>query len=273
VANALSLALEIFGLATVVALGCSFILTWLGRKLTPAAHSGYFIPPGAVALGFFAGYAMLPRDWAPFIPGQNQPWQWLPYAGLVAAILASSFAPEAKSQAWKFAIIPAAAITAIYLTPSWPVFGLGPEKLRWVLLVYLLLIGVPLQHLPARLLNRSFAALLAVVAAITAIATGAMVSSRLAQLAAIAAGALAGTCVAGSFGAKSSDAPLRSLIPVFSILVGGIAWIACVEPDPPQTITLGLPLIPLAVCLVPSISRMKSHLSSSLCCDRSSKRY
>src|SRR5207244_4034708 len=97
-----------------------------------------------------------------------------------------------------------------------------------------LAIGVPLQFLPAWLLNQSIAALMAVVAALLAIATGAMVSSRLAQLAAIAAGALAGTWLAGFLGAEASDESARSLIPVFSVLVGGTAWIACVEPDPPQ---------------------------------------
>ena len=34
---------------------------------------------------------MLPRNWAGFRPDHQQPWTWLPYLGLMAAIFAAVF--------------------------------------------------------------------------------------------------------------------------------------------------------------------------------------
>jgi len=250
--------MEIFGLAAITALVASLAIAWSARRLTPAKGSGYFIVPCAVAIGFFAGYAALPRDWAGFIPAANQRWQWLPYGGLMAALFAVGCPPAPKSQAWKFAVIAAAPIAAAYLTPNWPVLGLAREKLRWILLIYLMLVGVPLQYLPARVVNRVLLGVLAAAAALAAVATGAMVSSKLAQLAAIAAGALAGSWIAGRFSTKRGGLPGQSVIPVYAVVVGGLAWSACVEPDPPQLGLLAIPLIPLVLWFIPLVSRVKT---------------
>jgi len=250
----LSLGLEIFGLAAVAAFVASLALAWTVRRIMPASASGYFIVPCAVAIGFVAGYAVLPREWAGFIPEENQRWQWLPYGGLMAALFAVGCPPGPRSQAWRFAVIAAAPIAAFYLTPKWPVFGLAQQKLRWIMAVYLLLVGVPLQYLPARLLDQGLLALMTAAAALTAVATGAMVSSKLAQLAAIAAGGLAGNWVAGLLSAKRGGLPGQSVVPVYAVLVGGIAWIACVEPDPAQACLLVIPLGPVVLWIVPLLS-------------------
>jgi len=250
VKEALDLALEIFGLAAAGALVASLAVAWMARRITPARASGYYIAPCAVAIGFFAGYVVLPREWAALIPDPNQRWQWLPYGGLMAALFAVGCPPAPKSQAWRFAVIAAAPIAAYYLTPNWPVFGLPQQQLRWALVMYLLLVGVPLQYLPARLLDQELLAAMAAAAALTAVATGAMVSSKLAQLAAIAAGGLAGSWIAGLLGGKRGQLPGQSVVSVYAVLVGGIAWLACVEPDPPKLALLAIPLAPLALWIV-----------------------
>src|SRR2546421_7006728 len=104
-ANAISLAWEIFGLAAGASLLASFALAFLGTRLTPLYHGAYWINPCAVAFSFFAGYAVLPRDWASLIPQQGQPWQWLPYGGVAAAVLSGVVAIQTKSHAWRFAVL------------------------------------------------------------------------------------------------------------------------------------------------------------------------
>ena len=123
-AEALSLALDIFGLAAGAALITALVLAWAARRIMPPRRSGHFIGPCAAAIGFFAGYAIFPRDWAGFRPDHQQPWTWLPYLGLMAAIFAAAFPPSRRSQAWKFVLIVVGPIAAMYLTPNWPVFGL-----------------------------------------------------------------------------------------------------------------------------------------------------
>jgi len=260
--QALDLALDIFGLAAAAALVVSLALAWAARRLTPPRWAGHYIVACAVAVGFVAGYALLPRNWAAWKLDATQPWTSLPYLGLMAAIFAAAFPPAPRSQSWKFVLVAVGPIAAVYLTPNWAVFGLAREKARWILLAYLLLVGVPLQYLPARLANHALPAILAVAAAMAALVSGAMVSIRFAQLAATAAGALAGSWIAALLSPKPG-LPGKNVVPVYTVLVGGIAWIACVEPDPPQTGSLVIPLIPLALWLVPLVSRIATGRSAA----------
>jgi hypothetical protein len=89
------------------------------------------------------------------------------------------------------------------------------------------------------------------------VATGAAVAVRFGQLAAIAAGGLAGTWIAGLLSAKRGDLPVLSVIPVFAVVVGGVAWIACVEPEPAMAGLLVIPLLPLGIWLMPLVSRFR----------------
>jgi hypothetical protein len=108
---------------------------------------------------------------------------------------------------------------------------------------------------------------MAFVSTFIALATGAMVSSRLAQIAAIAAGAFAGICIASFRCTEPDNRQWACLVAAFSMLVGGAAWIACIEPDPPQMLLLGFPLLPAALwCIQPAYwrSRPESAASDSL---------
>src|SRR5262249_49485167 len=89
--------------------------------------------------------------------------------------------------------------------------------------------------------------------AIAAVIIGAMVSARLAQLAAMSAGAFTAAAISNAWFLKASDRAHRSLIAVFAILIGGIAWLAFVEPDPPQPMLLIIPLLPLLLWLATAV--------------------
>jgi hypothetical protein len=249
-ANAVGLALDIFGLPALVALAASLVLVLLGRTLAPAPYASGVVLPWAFALSVVAGYALLPREWAAWHPHQDQPWQWLPYCGIFAAFAASVGSRMSSYGGVRWLVPGTAALAgAALLVPSWQVLGLGRWAVRCIVALYLIAICIPLL-LPARPLAKPRIIVMTVAAAMLAVATGGMVSVRMAQLAAIAAGALAGCCVCVvAERGKPSNESVTSMALVFSVLVGGTAWTACVDPDPPQFMLLAFPLLPLALCV------------------------
>jgi hypothetical protein len=254
--------LGIFGLPALAALLAALVLTWLGRRFAPADQRGAFVLPVAIALGYFAGYAVLPRSWAALLPQPNQAWQWLPYLGLFAAALAAvshALAKAGRTITWYLAIFSIAPIVGAALAPSWSVYGLTRKPIIYLIAAYLIVVGIPLQRLPARLLNLSFLAVLTTAATLLALVTGAMQSVTLARLAAIAAGALAGSTIACAIGPRPTDAWLRGIVPVYVALVGGAAVVFAVEPDPPQPGVLAIGLLPLAMWLMVAIPSRKAQ--------------
>jgi len=209
--------------------------------------------PFAIALAYFIGYALLPRDFAAFVPQPNQSWQWLPYLGLGTAGISTLAQAFPRWRAWNLSVLVAAPLVAAAITPAWPIFGLARPPLIGLFAIYLLVVGISLQQLPPRLLNLSLLCILAAAAVLLALTIGALVSVRLSQLAGIGAGALAGIAMAGVFGAQSTEWSLRSIVPVFVALVGGAAVIGAVEPDPPKLGLLAIPLLPLATWLMVAI--------------------
>jgi hypothetical protein len=257
----ISLLFDIFGLAALAALATALVVAWIGRRLAPPDHRGAVVLPVAVAAGYFAGYAALPRSWAALVPQPNQAWQWLPYLGLLAGAISSLTHSFPKSSTWRLAVWAVAPVVAAALAPTWAVYGLSWQVLIGLIVVYLLVVGIPLQHLPARLFNLYFLGVLTAAAMLLALVTGAIQSVTLARLAAIAAGALAGTTMACAVGRKPTDLSVRSLVPVFVALVGGTAVVVAVEPDPPQTGLLAIGLLPLAMWLMVAIPNRKGRMT------------
>jgi hypothetical protein len=236
-------ALEIFGPAALLAAAVALAAIWLGRRLRPININEQLAHPAAVAIGFFVGYLALPRSWAAFVPKQEH--HWLPYLGIAAAATAIACHPSRNPWLRWPVLIALTTLAAWVLIPPWPVFGVNRPLSVGIGTIYFMLIASALELLPSRLLGAAFLALLTLAAAIAAVAIGAQVSLRFAQLAAITAGALAGCWVAQFLGARSSETSIRGLIPVFAVLVGGVSFIACVEPDPHATLLLALPFTPL----------------------------
>src|SRR6185369_2266104 len=186
-------------------------------------------------------------------PQANQPWQWLPWFAAITAILSASLSPWSRPAAWSLPLVVAACIAGAALAPSWSVFGLTRRPLQLVLALYLAFVGIPLLYLPASAQKRWLMTALAAAGVINAIAIGAMVSTRLAQLGAITAAAFVAAAIAGFGFIQASDRSLRSLIAVHAILTGSIAGLAFVEPDPPQPLLLIAPLVPLLLLLEPVV--------------------
>jgi hypothetical protein len=235
----MGLALEIFGLAAIVSAAVSLFVAWLARRLLPASTQRATLP-AALAIGFFAGYLALPRSWAALAP--DQAWHWLPYLGFAAAIAGSM-----PTRAWlrRLGVLCLAVLAGYFLAPDWPVFGLSRPGSVVIAALYFWLIAALLEALPSRLLGPAFVGLLALTATLSAVAIGAEVSLRFAQLGAIAAGGLAACWLGGFLNARPAEPAIRGLIPLFAVLVGGIAFVGCVEPDPPAPGLLVLPFVPL----------------------------
>ena len=252
--------LGIFGLPALAALGAALILTWLGRRFVPADYRGAFVVPFAVALAYFAGYAALPRSSAALWPQANFSWQWLPYLGLLAAAISSLTYSFPTSSVWRLAVWVVAPVVAAALAPTWIVYGLSRWSLIGLIVVYLLVVGIPMQYLPARLLKPWILGILTAAATLLGLVTGAVQSVTLARLAAIAAGALAGSALACAVGPRPFEAWLRSVVPVYVALVGGAAVVFAVEPDPPQPGLLAIVLLPLAIWLMLAIPIRKARM-------------
>lgn len=244
-AQAIGLLLEIFGLAAIVALAVGLTVAAGGSRLIRLSRGSNLVLPSAVVVGFVAGYLVLPRSFAAIVPQQNQPWQWLPCFAAIAAILSASLSPLSRPAAWILPLVVSACIAAAVLAPTWPIFGLTRRPLHLMVAIYLAVVGGPLLYLPSQVRERWLLPVFVFSGVIAAVVIGAMVSTRLAQLAAMSAGAFAAVAIANRWFMKASDRSLRSLIAVFAVLVGGNVWLAFVEPDPPLPILLLVPLLPL----------------------------
>jgi hypothetical protein len=246
VAAAFGLALEIFGVAAAASLVVSLVVAIAVRLVAGRREVGRFVFPIAAALGFAAGYSLLPRDFAVWQPESSRPWTWLPYGAAVAALIAVGFQCIPAPRVRMLADVPLAIVAAFCLTPTWEVAGMKPVFMSCVLLGYLLLVGAGFTLLAGKLPPRVVVGAMALAGLLLAIAAGVMVSTRFAQLAAISGAGLGGACAAGCFRGKADEMSAVGVVPVYVILVGGVAWIACVEPDPPQWALLLVPLLPFA---------------------------
>src|SRR5262245_50744380 len=202
----MGLALDIFPLATLVASFTSFVLVAFGQRLLAPTVSQRFVFPAAMSLGYLAGYAALPTSRAALAQlaanlslegfslvrmasmlAPQRPWHWLPYLGLVAVGAAIVPNGERGAPRWPWlAIVSTTALAGFLITPTWPVLGAPWPISIGVAIGYLLLIAMPIELLPSRLVGQPLVGVWALSAAITALAIGVEVSMQLAQLAAIA---------------------------------------------------------------------------------------
>jgi len=241
---ALGLALEIFGPAALVAGIASFLMAAIGHRRLPSASQRWTIP-AALAIGYYAGYLVLPRSWAALVPQPQQAWQWLPYLGPLAAGCATLVGSRRRVH-W-LAMASLAIVSGALLTPTWPIFGLTWPVSIVILTAYLIGLELLLRFCLQRTSAFGLLGMLSPAAAIAALCIGIVLSTRIAQLAAIAATAFLGCWLAQFAVLKSNERSSSSIIPVFTILVAGTAFTACVDPDPPKWPLLLLPAVPIAL--------------------------
>lgn len=233
--------IEIAGYGGVVPAAVSVAVCLLCRRCLPSQGASRYSSAAAFAAAFFVGYALLP-DWAPLRPERH--WHWLPYLGLAAMIVGPiAAAPGVRIwQRWMlFALLSTAA--AWLLVPTWS--GLQPARPIWIAILAsgLWVLTAALDALPQRLQGRLFLSHCLLAAMTVAIALAAGISLKYGQVAGIAAAALAGCFVCGVF--DHQPLATRGLIPAFVVLVGGIAFVGCIEPQPPRYGALVMPAAPL----------------------------
>ena len=187
--------------------------------------------PLALAAGFCTGFWLL-GEWTALVPQRHR--QWLPWLAILAAFAGRSTASAYVS--WVlWAIL--AALSAWVLVPTWNT--LWPPRLVAIpiLAAYLLLLIALLATLPDRLLGRLLCFLLTAAAVTVALQIAIGVSAKIALVALAAAAALGGCSIAAcsprgeSESAESSRAAAsRSLIPIFAVLIGGLAYVGTIDP-------------------------------------------
>src|SRR5262245_43351321 len=99
------------GLGIVAPATVAAALAWLFRSGLRAGPAERYVLATALAMGFFAGYAALPGI------GQLAPssrWHWLPYLGLMAAVVAALHAEVRRLQVARWSLLAIAAILSAW---------------------------------------------------------------------------------------------------------------------------------------------------------------
>jgi hypothetical protein len=221
-------------------------LVWVARRFLSLRAFEQTALAVACAAAFVSGWVLLPDDWTPLKPAR--PWHWLPYLGLLAAALSAVGYAKNPWVLRRLATNLLVAVAAAWLlAPNWP--DLAPPRYVYILLLggYLFALTTLLDALPDRLLRRPFPFLLFAAASATAVVIADPVSLTYGQIAGVAAASLFG-CGAATWLGISAGA-LRGLIPVYTVLVGGIAFTGSIEPEPPLFLILLAPEAPLALWL------------------------
>lgn len=204
--------------------------------------------PLALVAGLCAGYWLL-GEWTALVPQRHR--QWLPYLAMAAALAGRSTASSYPS--WLIWALLAGA-SAWLLVPTWET--LWPPQVMMIPLVaaYLVVVIFLLNALPDRLLGRLFVVLLAAAALTVALLIAIGITAKVGLIAVAAAAALAGCALANSIPRKDIERDeaaralaSRSLIPLFAVLFGGLAFVGAIEPDPPLPILLIAPAAPLTL--------------------------
>lgn len=235
---------------------------WLVRLIMPNGVAERYALPLGLAAGFFVGYWLLP-DWAPLSPLKH--WHWLPWLAAVAVLAPVCFA-EGVTIGERLVLFAAlAALSAWKFVPLWP--HLSPPRIYFVPLLgaYLFLLIALLAALPDRLLGRTSFGMLFAAAAASALLIATGVSARMGRVAAIAAATTAGGLVALLI-AKHSPQNIRSLLPIYAVLVGGAAYAGVMEYVPPHPLPLLPPAVPLVLWLFAAgpLARLSPRWSAAI---------
>lgn len=232
--------------ATALALFC--------RRFLPPDVAGRYAFSVSMAAGFALGFGLsgLGAVWP------TRHWHWLVYLALLASVL-GPIALAAGVRVWERNLLWAvvSVMASLVLVPSWP--GIADDR-HWygLWLAGYLFVGCRGMPLLARRVSaRSMLGALALTAVVLAFATAAFVSVLYGRIAALAAAATTG-CFAACWFGDFEDA-VRGLFPVSALLVGGSAFLAFIEPRPPEPGFLVIPLAPFALGVTNSILQLKAH--------------
>jgi hypothetical protein len=242
----MNLAIELLVIGLVVPAAIAGLLTWILPRIISGQWATNYAATAAVVIAFVISYALLP-EWAALKPERH--WQWLPLLAIAAHIVGSAGMQSGQSMWLRAALLAVLAAGAAYLlVPTWP--DLQPPRFASILLVaiYLASLMRMLDWLSPSLSATWLLAVLTLTAAILAVILAIDVV-RFGQLAGIGAAALAGCWIAVVFTAKTKSFDRPGLSPVFAVLVGGMAYVGCIEPAQPAWWLLLLPALVLPLGL------------------------
>jgi hypothetical protein len=215
----------------------------LVARLLTAETAQRYAAALAFGIAFAVGYGLLSAR-ADLIPKRH--WHWIPYLALGAAVLGPIGAARGLGAAerWLLSLLAALGAAAL-LVPHWA--SLKPPRTTWVpvLTAYLGLLAALLEPLAGRVPARTLLAAMALAAACVAALIAGFVSLTYARPALSAVAALAGCWVACWFGLRFL--PARGLGLAYAVVVGGWAFVGCIDPPRPLAGLLVAPAAPLAL--------------------------
>lgn len=233
--------------AVPAAASVAVLLLW--RRACPQTAGPRHAAAWAVGGGFLVGYLFLPS--APVVPASH--WQWLPYVGLVAMILAPVGLAEGVRlpERWGLHLVLAVA-AAWFLVPDWA--EIEPQRPLYfgALAGSLLLLVVVLDRLSFHIPDASMPVLVCVTAFAGAVVLAQSGSMKFAHLAGVIGAVNLGYALVTVFGSWSPS--FQSAVPVVVILLGGLMFAGDVNSfsDVPRASYVLVPVAPLgaAVCLL-----------------------
>jgi hypothetical protein len=239
-------AIEVLFFGGVIPAAITIAVVFAANSLFAENVADRWAMAAGMSIAFIAGYAILP-DWAAFWPERH--WQWLPYLAAAAMVIGPVGLARGvwTAERWLLWIL-LAAVSAWFLVPTWQTLDPPRQVYIPLLAAYLVLLTALIDPLARRFSPNVVLAQLALAASAVAILVVAGAKSMVyGQLAGIAAAATAG-CFLAAF-LSSSRSMTRGMVSVYSVLVGGMAFVGYVEPEKPLAGMLLLPAAPAAMWL------------------------
>jgi hypothetical protein len=253
-------AIQILLFSGLIPAATAFGLCLAAGWLLPTDTARRLSVPAAFALAVFIAFAVSPTTKA-LTPEQS--WDWIPYLGLLAALVSglSYAAGITRGERW-IAIIATAALAAWLIVPTWEALVETRMSLVYGLAAGIAVLAVllsplasdtspsPIRFFPLWLVCAASAATLFILAE---------VSELFGRLAALPASALTGCAIASWLSPRPCD--WRSIGLPFAVVVGGYAFTGYIYPTEPLTPLLIVPFAPLALwlCLKGPLARLKGR--------------
>ena len=247
---------EMPGLAFAVPALIAPVLFLLARWTLPDEISQRYAAAIAFAAAYLAGHLLSADD-----PLPSRHWHWIPFAGLVASILGPVTLARGIGIGERTIVVLLLSLAAAWmLVPTWS--SLSPPRLVWVplLAVGMALLALLLFPLSKRIPAPRLIGFLALSAlAVAGLAAG-LVSMTYATQIAIAGVALLGAAIAARFSARAAAGGIGL---AYAWVVGGWAFVTCIDPQQPVYVLLLAPFAPLALwcCVAGPAGKLKGFAS------------